>query len=1017
MKTQDVRDAGTVGRDAEMAALVEAAQRARTGEGAFELVVGPAGIGKTHLADALSTAVRALGFAVHWASCWDGPTPPLWPWTQLVRSIHGLDLPAAETPFARFDAIVRLVHAAAGGQDSLIVIDDVHNADRDSLQVLDLLVRQRRGHRQLVVATGRLDGVAPDLYALARRAEVIELQGLGRDDTALLVEEAGGRMEPGEIDRLHDATGGNPFFVLELARTRQPGRAPLGDQSPLPPTVVDVIRRNLAGLDDTARRVLDAAAVQGREFDPAALAACLDLPRATVDEALAVAADAGIVSTDPPHDRFVHALTVEALHGLLDPDERSRLHFASARVATTPERIASHLLSAGSLADLDQVVSACREAARVASVHFAHAEAARHLQAASVECARRGAPRADLLLELCVAQKAARDLAGARASALAAAALARQRGDDLLLARAALAMPPDTENIEVDQLTDEDQIALREEAIIRLPSDENTAARLMAALAMSLYWAKSTGDRAVDHRRTAVRRDHLTQVALHRARRNGEDATIAACLTARLYALLGPDAPPDRSALVAELLELSERLDDGPLRLEALGWAVVDALARGDHRRAVKAVTEHGRLAEARRDPAARWSSLRWQASLAILEARLDEGEELVGRAAQVGRLVVGPHAAGLFAMVPLGLVRSVQGRLGESYDLVRSTADDPANVPAWRTGLVTTALAAGDVDTARRELRALALDDFAALPRDLDWLSSLVTLAPAVRELGELDAAASLVRLLEPHADLHALVGLGYASYGPVRRAIALARETLGDTAGAEADLLLTLERLDPAHLLHAALCHDDLDRVRRARAARPVAVLRPAGDHWLVAAPGAGTAHPVRAQRGLTALRELLRAQGPMGALDLAWAIDPPDDADPALRRAVSVRTDDPILDREALRSYRRRLEHLRSELDAADLAGDAERSSVVAVELEALERELRASTGPDARSRRLPDASERARTRVTKLLRRAVAEVAGVDAVLGHHLERSVKTGSTCAYDPPLDEQWDWDLGPER
>lgn len=1014
VKTLDVRDTRAVGRGEELAGLIEAAQRAAEGEGAFDLIVGPAGIGKTHLADALAATVREQGFVVHWASCWDGPAPPLWPWAQLVRAIHGHDLPEAETPFGRFDAIVGLVQAAANDHASLIVIDDVHNADRDSLEVLDLLVRQRRGHRQLILATGRLDGAGPDLLALARRAEIVELGGLGRDDIVVLIEAAGVTVDSAAVDLLHDATGGNPFFVLELVRALKPGRRGEGVLPPLPPSVVEVIRRSLADLDPVTRRVLDAAAVQGRVFEPAVLAACLELPRSAVDGALAAAARAGIVSATPPHDRFAHALTVDAVRGLLDPAACARLHLASARVATSPERVAAHLVSAGDLVDLDRLVTACRDAARVAASAFAHADAARHLHAASEECARRGSPRADLLLELCAAQKAARDLAGARASALAAASLARARGDDMLLARSALAMPPDNESIEVDQLADEDQIALREEAIIRLPRDEATAASLMAALAMSLYWAVRTGDRAVDHRSTAVRREHLTSVAMQRARRSGDEATLAACLSARLYALWGPDAPPGRGKLVAELIELSERLDDGALRLEALGWAVVDALARGDHRGAVAAVADHGRLAETRHDPAARWTSLRWQASLAILEGRLEDGEALVNRAARLGRTVVGPYAAELFAMVPLGQVRSVQGRLGEAYALVQATADDPANVPAWRTGVVTTAFAAGDVDTARRELRALAQDDFGALPRDLDWLSSLVTLAPTVRELGEVDAACSLVQLLEPHADDHALVGLGYASYGPVRRAIALARETIGDLAGAETELLRALERLDPDHTLHATLCRADLDRVRLAAGARPRAVLRPEGDHWLVAAPGAPAARTLRAQRGLVALRALLRASGPVSALDLAWAIDPPENPDPDLRRVLSARTHEPVLDGEALRSYRRRVEHLRSELDAADRAGDAERSVVTAVELDRLERELRTSTGADARSRRAPDASERARTRVTKLLRRAVAQVSGVDPALGSHLDRSVKTGSTCAYDPPPGERWEWDLG---
>src|SRR5688572_29254912 len=82
-----------VGRRRELTALVESLPTAGAGEVSLRLVEGSAGIGKTRLVRALADTAASAGLTVAWGQCWDeSSTPPLWPWTQVVRRL--LDVPS-----------------------------------------------------------------------------------------------------------------------------------------------------------------------------------------------------------------------------------------------------------------------------------------------------------------------------------------------------------------------------------------------------------------------------------------------------------------------------------------------------------------------------------------------------------------------------------------------------------------------------------------------------------------------------------------------------------------------------------------------------------------------------------------------------------------------------------------------------------------------------------------------------------------------------------------------------------
>ncbi|MEU8315907.1 BTAD domain-containing putative transcriptional regulator [Micromonospora sp. NPDC048887] len=363
------RDGGPlVGRDAELELLRETLDAA-TGQGGRVLaLVGEAGIGKTSLAAALGARAAATGVPVVWGRCPDvGQAPPFWLWSQVVRALtamsrthaagsaHRLDGFAAGSPagpadshgldptarFQVYEAVADLVHAAARERGLLVVLDDLHAADPDSLLLLRFLATALPASRALVVATLRPYDDDPALMAtvaeLARGRGFGQARLAGLDAAAVadLVRDRTGVAPPEpQVTRLVTRTGGNPFFLTELLRSR----ADAGADAELPPSIRDTVRLRLAGLPASTRRCLDLLSVAGHDLDLAVLAAALDRTAEAVAEDLAPAYPAAlVVETGPGALAFRHPLIAEVTHAEMVPPRRAALH---ARLAAAYERTA-----------------------------------------------------------------------------------------------------------------------------------------------------------------------------------------------------------------------------------------------------------------------------------------------------------------------------------------------------------------------------------------------------------------------------------------------------------------------------------------------------------------------------------------------------------------------------------------------------------------------------------------------------------------------------------------------------
>ncbi|MER5702858.1 BTAD domain-containing putative transcriptional regulator [Micromonospora sp. NPDC002296] len=359
------------GRDAELARLGEALVAAVHGDGRSVVVVGEAGIGKTSLAAAVSARAATAGTPVVWGRCPNvGQAPPFWLWNQVVRSLRAMPQ-AGETgkarslggfaaepltasgaeldPAARFrayEAVADLIRAVARQRGLLVVLDDLHAADPDSLLLLRFLSPLLAGTRALVLVTSRpyhrSAGLLATVAELARERNFtrLALTGLDASSVAILLAVGTGVRPPDEVvARLVTRTGGNPFFITELLRS---GADPADVE--LPATVRDAVRLRLADLPEAARDCLDLLSVAGHELDLHVLAAVLGTPVEEAGERLVPAyAGALVAEAEPGKVRFRHPLLAEVAYAELAPPRRAALH---ARLATAGERAGSGLAPA-----------------------------------------------------------------------------------------------------------------------------------------------------------------------------------------------------------------------------------------------------------------------------------------------------------------------------------------------------------------------------------------------------------------------------------------------------------------------------------------------------------------------------------------------------------------------------------------------------------------------------------------------------------------------------------------------
>jgi DNA-binding CsgD family transcriptional regulator/RecA/RadA recombinase len=409
-----------LGRDRELAHLVEHLGIEGSPRSRAVLLAGDAGVGKTRVLTELIARAEAAGWGAVVGHCLDfgDSALPYLPFSELFGrlDLHDADLSrrVAETyPALRhlqpgrrllsggasvpgegpdraeiFEAVHGGLDLVAADAPLLVVVEDVHWADRSTRDLLSFLVTRPFRAPVSVVASYRSDDLHrrhPLRATVAEWARVpgvqrLQLPPLPDDDVRRLVRSLhGGDLAAPDLVRIVDRAEGNAFFAEELVN------AELGAQG-LPDDLADLLLVRLDRLDDQSRAVVRAAAVAGRRVSHELLSAVVDLGPDDLERALRTAVESHVlVRVGTQGYAFRHALLAEAVYDDLLPGERVRLHAAyaeeigSRRVDGTAAELARHARAAH---DLDTALRAGIEAGDDAMSVGGPDEAAQHYETA-----------------------------------------------------------------------------------------------------------------------------------------------------------------------------------------------------------------------------------------------------------------------------------------------------------------------------------------------------------------------------------------------------------------------------------------------------------------------------------------------------------------------------------------------------------------------------------------------------------------------------------------------------------
>jgi DNA-binding CsgD family transcriptional regulator len=416
----DASQARLVGRETELGRLLALLDEAAAGRPVVALVSGDAGVGKTRLVTELSAAARGSGFAVLTGRCAElADTVPYLPLADALRdatvgaSASGplLDALAARPVLSRllpdvvpgqppggdmpglaqqqlFGAVLGMLAELAEASPALLVLEDLHWADRSTRDLVTFLSRALHRERLAIVVTYRTDDMyrrhplRPVVAELTRLPSVI-LVALGPLGPSAMAEHltslSGQQLDAAVLDSLITRAEGNPYYAEELLAASCAG-------SELPAGLADLLLARTERLSPAAQQVLRTAAVTGRRIDDELARQASGLAGVEYDDAVREAVAHQLLVPDGEEGyAFRHALLREAIYADLMPGERTRLHGRLAELLADERRLADVPGTAAELAhhslashDIPGAFGASVAAGREAERLAAPAEAHRH---------------------------------------------------------------------------------------------------------------------------------------------------------------------------------------------------------------------------------------------------------------------------------------------------------------------------------------------------------------------------------------------------------------------------------------------------------------------------------------------------------------------------------------------------------------------------------------------------------------------------------------------------------------
>ncbi len=815
--TLPLSDRVFVGRTAEMAELRAAWSRVSAGGSEMVLIGGDAGGGKTRLATEAAREFHAAGALVLSGLNDSELALPYQPWLMILDQVLGL-LPQPAVHARRDDlASLRVLHpridrqvaglprpetvdpetqrhhllsglasvlgAATALAPTVVVLDDLHWAGAQTLDVLRFLARANPVPNLLVVGTFRdtSDEIDEPLRAtladLRRLGTVNRLKLTGLDLESVLELVAANRAgDDRDLDRLalviSQRTGGNPFLVSELcAHLDEPGGGVV------PESVVEVVSARLHRLSPPARRVAEVMAIGANRLGLRVLADAAALDDTAAAAAVSELMASGLVDEVPgpaTEYQYAHALLRDAVAALSSGPEHLPVHLALAeaieRAYEVDRRVvlphlARHFAAAAAIGGREKAIYYGRRAAAQARQTAAYEEGVSVLQTVLDSVPGAGPSQVEIAMELMdLLQRSGRHLESGIVGREAFRD-AQELGDIALQTAVALQYE------RVGNLTGGGDPLVEQmlEVAIEAADDAGLRLRLRSALCR----ARSLAGRP-------EAREEMEEV-LHEARELGDDDALTLALEASLFAGL------DLAADLASSRELQERQanrDDPWSTMWATGNRVRVLVRAGRLTEAASVLEDHRELAARYRFFLFQFMSEVLDSILAMIDGRFDDAERFAAHAEDIG-LSDDISDSGVYGLL-MFTIRREQGRLEEMRPVLELISKLDQRVGLWSPGLALAAAELGFEDDARASFAAVADDDFAAIPRDSVWPAALSFLAETAIILGDREAAAALLAELEPFGG-QALVAGFTTCLGPADRLRAGLSELAGNHAEAD--------------------------------------------------------------------------------------------------------------------------------------------------------------------------------------------------------------------------------------
>jgi len=697
-----------VGREPELKQLKSAFDGAMSGQGALMMVMGEPGIGKTALCEQLATYVTLRGGRTLVGHCYEAGSLSL-PYLAFVEALRSYvlsrevkdlrkELGSGAADVARIvseirerlkiklrpqkdpeeeryrllQAVTAFLSNAANVQPMMVVLEDLHDADKGTLEMLTHVSRNLAGARLLIVGTYRdmeVDRSHPLSAALAELRRVstygrVLLRGLNADEVRRMLESITRESVPwGLAEAVHRQTEGNPLFVQEVVRylaeeglitRKEGGWRPTRDtplEMSIPEGLRDVIGKRLSLLSPECNQLLSVASVIGREFALETLKAMAGINEDVFVNALKEAVRLSILEEHSQRGlvryRFTHAFFRQTLYEEMIAPQRLKLHQQVARslealyakrLEEHATELAEHFSHSTDPADLMKAVEYSKMAAKRATDVYAYGEAVRLLEQAlkvqEVLDPEDKAKRCDLLLILGVALI----LAGEHQRIIAteapqALSLAEAIADNKRASRACLlaARGLGAYGLNATASPEAAQWAERADRYAEPETVERAWADAM------LGWVKLSGVSSSPEGVVLISR------ALDLARRLGDPDTY--CWTAMLWLSMvsAPQHDEERLRLAEELMEQSRAGVDLYISTWVLWIMVQTFLEFGQRHRAEDIMAEMRTLAEHSGQPNLLILSMVNDAIMAIWDGRLEEAvtirRRILARAEELGIL------------------------------------------------------------------------------------------------------------------------------------------------------------------------------------------------------------------------------------------------------------------------------------------------------------------------------------------------------------------------------------------